>query len=77
MPEPKTQPSATEKRRSRWKIGWYSVPAVLLLALTAWLLVNMAQGGGSALIRVLLGIAVVLVGAALVFKAIDRPMNVD
>jgi hypothetical protein len=77
MPQREAQPSAEQKRRFRWKLGWYAVPAVLLLVFTAWLLMNMAQAGGSALIRVLLGIVVVLVGAAVMFKAIERLTNLD
>ncbi|MCW3066019.1 MAG: hypothetical protein JWN32_3191 [Solirubrobacterales bacterium] len=70
-----------QRRRSerllRLKIGWYTLPAVFLLALTAWLLVNMAGQSGSALVRVLLGIVIVLAAAVLVFKAVDRPTNLD
>jgi hypothetical protein len=74
---PDEQQTARSKRRFRIKIGWYAVPALALLAMTIWLLANMAQGGGSALTRVVLGIAIVLIAAALLFKAIDGPTSVD
>jgi FtsH-binding integral membrane protein len=68
---------AQRKRRFRFKIGWYTLPALILIAFTAWLLINMAQQSGSALVRVLLGIFVVLAAAALLFKALERPTHLD
>jgi drug/metabolite transporter (DMT)-like permease len=77
MAEEEKKEKPREKRIKRFKIGWYTIPALALLALTAWLLINMAQQSGNALIRVLVGIVVVLAAAALLFKAIERPTNVD
>ena len=77
MAEKENKEKPREKRVRRFKIGWLAVPAVALLALTVWLLVNMAQQSGNALIRVVLGIFVVLAVAALLFKAIERPTHVD
>jgi predicted nucleic acid-binding Zn ribbon protein len=66
-----------ERRVRRWRIGWYTIPALFLVALTVWLLANMAKQSGNALIRVLVGIVVVLAIGALVYKAIERPTKVD
>jgi thiol:disulfide interchange protein len=63
---------ARRQRRFRFKVGWYTLPALLLVGFTAWLLINMAQQSGSALMRVLVGILVVLGAAALLFEAIER-----
>jgi hypothetical protein len=75
------QEEQEERRRSeqrlRLEIGWYTLPALFLVAVTAWLLINMAGQSGSALVRVLLGIVIVLAAAALLFKAVDRPTNLD
>ena len=70
------QETQKEKRVRRFRIGWYAVPGLALLALTAWLLINMAQASGGALASVLLGIVVVLGAAAGLFRAIDRASGV-
>jgi hypothetical protein len=69
--------SERRKRRFRIRIGWYGLLALVLLGFTVWLLVNMAEESGGALLRVLLGIVIVIAAAALLFKAVDRPTNVD
>jgi hypothetical protein len=71
------QKAGRRKRRFRIKLGWYGLLALVLLAFTAWLLINMAEQSGSALLRVLLGIVIVVGAGALLFKAVDRPTNVD
>ena len=66
-----------EKRIRRFRIGWYAIPGAFLLALTAWLLINMASQSGGALGSVLLGIVIMLAVSAALFMALDRPTHVD
>jgi drug/metabolite transporter (DMT)-like permease len=66
-----------EKRLRRFRIGWYAIPGVVLVAFTAWLLINMASESGGALGSVLLGIVLMLGISELLFKALDRPTHVD
>jgi hypothetical protein len=76
MAEEKTA-QKKEKRVRRFRIGWYAIPAVLLIGMTAWLLLNMASQSGGALVSVLVGIVVMLAASALLFKALDRPTHID
>jgi hypothetical protein len=71
------QQSQRSKRQFRFKVGWYTVPALALLAFTIWLLANMSQQSGGALGSVILGIAVVVIVAGVLFKALEGPTSVD
>jgi thiol:disulfide interchange protein len=57
---------------------WYAIPGLLLVLFFAWVLWEMgSQASGSTLVRMLIGIAVVLGGGALVFLALTRFSNDD
>jgi hypothetical protein len=69
--------SPRSKRLFRFKVGWYTLPALALLGFTIWLLANMSQQSGGALGSVILGIAIVVIVAGVLFKALEGPTSVD
>ena len=51
----------------------YAVPGVFLVGFFAWVLSQMAaQQGGPLLVRMLVGVAIMLIGGGLIFKIMQR-----
>ncbi len=73
MPQPRSSGDKKAPPRISGEAVWYAIPVAALIAFFAWVLYEMgSQSAGTTLVRMLVGVAIVLVGSGILLALLSR-----